>query len=163
VAAEDFLDFVPVSAWRHDHPAGAHQRFAEEGRDRLWAFAQDRLVKLFGEAGGKGLLALARLSEPPMVRAGNVDEIRQRQIEIAMVPRVTIASARDDLLLLPAAARIVIVTSRVATTNRGASCNIYQASFASPWATARYGQRYRRCKRTAKLDPIRRIVADQVA
>ena len=77
VLAQHRLDLLPVGARRHDDAAGAHQRLADEGRNGVGAFAQDRLLELLGKTARERLLALARFAEAPMMRAGDVEEVRR--------------------------------------------------------------------------------------
>ena len=79
------LDLGEIGARRHEHAAGAHHRLGDEGGHGVGPFALDQRVELFGEPGREGLLALAGLGEPVMMRAVGVQDAGDRQIEIAVI------------------------------------------------------------------------------
>ena len=115
---QDRLDLVPIGRRRHDDAARPHHRLAEEGRDRIRPFLLDQRVELLGPARRKGFLALAGRAVLVEMRRARVQDVRQRQVERAVVvgqarearrrngDAVIGAHAADDLLALGLAERI---------------------------------------------------------
>ena len=57
VLVQDRLDRLPVTGRRRHDAAGAQNRLADEGGDRVGAFALDQRLQLGGAMGGEILLA----------------------------------------------------------------------------------------------------------
>ena len=81
------LNALEVSGRRHDDAAGAVDGFRDEGRDGVRPFLQDEFLEVPGDAVDERLLGFAGQRLPIMVRAMRVKDVRDRQIEHAMIVR----------------------------------------------------------------------------
>src|SRR5205823_1861745 len=94
------------------HAAGAYHRLADEGGDGVRSLVHDHLLELVGQPAGELFLALAVVGVAVVMRAGSVQDVGDRQVEIAIIPKQTSKTTRgnnntmintqprDDLLLL---------------------------------------------------------------
>ena len=109
-------DRLEIALGGRNDPARALNGFRKEARDGVGALALDRLVQLARQAGGELGLGLSGLAIAPVMRAGQVDEARQRQAEDLVVRLARHAGrdrrhavigvpARQDLALLRVAFR----------------------------------------------------------
>ena len=111
IFGEHRIDLGEIAFGRDDDAARPHDRFGDEGRDRIGSLLLDQVVEILRHAIGELVFALARFGEAVMMRARRVQDVGDRQIETTMHPRqaskrgagdgdaVIGALARDDLLL----------------------------------------------------------------
>ena len=121
VLGQHRLHLLEIGLGRNEHAAGAHHRLGDEGGNRLRPFGFDQRLEASGETGGILLLALTGLGILAVVRAVGVEDACHRQVEVGVEHgearqagsgdggAVIGVLARDDLLLLRAPHRVVVV------------------------------------------------------
>ena len=121
VLVQDRLDALVVARGRHHDAARAHDRLGDEGRHGLGAFGADQVVQFAGQPFDELVFRLAGFRLAVVMRAGDVEDPRQREIETLVEGRQAGKAARaerravvgppaaDDLLLLGSAQGVVVV------------------------------------------------------
>src|SRR5690606_6535631 len=119
------LDRREVACRGHDDAAGTHHRLGDHGGYRIRTLALDQVAQGLHHACGEFFFALAVLAEAVVVWAVGVEHAVDRQIPTDVVVRqarqrgrhdghaVIGLGARDDLLLVRLAARIVEVPGQL--------------------------------------------------
>ena len=77
----------PIAGGRRDDAPRSHHRLGDEGGDRVGAFVEDQRVELLREPLGKVVLRLAGQRVAPEMRRGQMPDVRERQVEVAMEVR----------------------------------------------------------------------------
>jgi hypothetical protein len=125
VFGEHGVDLGVIVRGRNNHAPCPHDRLGDEGGNRIRPLALDHIVEVLGHAGGELLLALARQRVAVVMRAGGMQDIGDRQVEVGLHIgqagerargdgyAVIAAQPRDDLLLLRLGSRIVVVPSEL--------------------------------------------------
>ncbi len=138
---EHRLDLVPIRRGRENRAAGAHHGFGDHRRHGVGTLAEDALLERLSHARGECLFALPGLPESIPVRAIDVQDVRDRQVEIAViVGKPGEAGARDshaviplhpaqDLFLLRAADRIVVIPDQLDHGIVGLRARVHEEHF----------------------------------
>ena len=119
------LDLLPVAGRRRHDAAGAEDRLADEGGDRVRPLGQDHLLELVGAVLRELLLAHRAVGAAEIIGRLGVQDRRARQVEGVVeeveagqraghdARAVIAAPARDDLLLLGPAEHVVVVPDQL--------------------------------------------------